>query len=207
MRTLITAQQTIFYTQNGYIELAGIPVDAPSFFQEIEKVLQKRKGTTYEQGRDLWRDSSLLKTHLTKTLKPTVCSLYHKPLRLALDQWIPKGTTLPKSAFKDLFCIQGFALGFLFAKDQAETSNQSLGISPFPKEKGNFLFLKPTVLVDWPLLKEPGATDLYFVAYAMDASVFIHNPNDPSTHLLKSLGYNFGDRLRSDSHPYLFPPS
>ncbi|HLB53369.1 MAG TPA: hypothetical protein VJK48_06665 [Chlamydiales bacterium] len=205
MRYLITAKQNLFFSQNGFIEFAG-----PSFslFSEIDRVLQKRDGATYNHGRDLWRDSPLLQNVLVKELKSLLFSLSSSSLRLALDQWIPKGTSFAEGGpFSKLFAVQGLVLGVILARE-AHTflPETSFGLSPFPKEEGGILFVKPHLHIDWPALLQETATDLYFAAYSLENSLYIHNPQDPLTHQLKKLGYQFGDRLNNSHHPFLSPP-
>jgi hypothetical protein len=205
MRTLVTAQQTRLFTQNSYIELGGIPCDIPRCFQEIDQVMSVRSSLSYASGRDVWRDSHFLQNLLLKTLHSTLSSLLPKTLRLACDQWIAKGTLFPqKTHFKDLFSIQGLEIGFFIAKEPTPSlTPSSLGLSPFPKEEGNILFVKPNILIDLPLVQSPLASDLYFAGYALENGVYVYNEKDPATHLLKNFGYHFGDRLKNSFHPLL----
>ena len=208
MRTLITAQQITFFRQNGYIEFE-MNIDLPSLFSEIESVLKARGNTgrtTPEElirmGRDLWRDSPLLKTLLLRKFSSLAQSLVDKPLRVGLDQWIPEQYAWKNAApFKDLFCIQGLALGAILSFKEIELPKPAaLGLLPFPKVPGSVLFLKPELLLN---LQEPLGADRYFAAYAFQNAVYISNLKDPSVHGLKDLGYAFGDVLQNYSHPIL----
>lgn len=214
MRTLVTAQQTAFFAQNGYIEFKEIGFDSSALFAAARSVLSARSGAIlsrippsqiYALGRDLWREEKPLQTLLLRHLAPLALSLVSKPLRLACDQWIPAHHVWEKPcSFKDLFSIQGLALGAVFCSAAVPLPARApLGLLPLPKEPGNVLFVKPALLIDWPSLALSPATDLYFAAYTFRTAVYIHNPQDPSTHALKQLGYHFGDLLQNRSHPIL----
>lgn len=202
MPTIISAKQSIFFSENGYLE-----IEDPMAEMIIQEVKQTLPENSFLKGRDLWRRSKVLEKFLTRQIKDTLFSLVHeKALRLAFDQWIPKGTLFEeKTPLSKLFSIQGLAIGFFISADRCELAPSSLGLSPFPKEKEGLLFVRPNLLIDWPKLKEPLAQDLYFVAYAIDRSVYVYNPKDPLTHLLKDLGYQFGDCLNNQQNPFLIP--
>lgn len=185
MKTTLTEQQTAFFTQNGYIELE-IPHSLP-----IQRL-----------GRDLWRQDPELQNLLVRKLGPIALILTgKKQLHLGCDQWIP-ATELPKKAcpVKELFSIQGFALGAILAENPILPTRRSpLGILPLPSKPQNILFFRPDLILDWPHVK----SDLYLVLYALPNSVYIHNPKDPLTNALKQFGYHFGDVLKNEFHPFL----
>lgn len=203
MRYLTSAKQNIFFSQNGFIEFANAPTE---LFSEIDLVLQKRGNNDYASGRDLWRESLFLQNFLLKKLNPLLFSLTTTRLRLALDQWIPKGTFLSEGApFSKLFSIQGFVLGVIAARNVCDLPQNAFGLSPFPKEKDGLLFVKPTLHINWPMLSDQAATDLYFAAFALEKAVYVLNPTDIHTHHLKNFGYQLGDCLNNTHHPFLVP--
>lgn len=200
MKTTISSQQAAFFSQHGYIELGGIPFQSSDLFT----VAQKLAAST-PFGRDLWRQEASLRHLLCRTLAPTALSLAAKPLRIGCDQWISFQNGPQKiSSCKDLFSIQGLALIALFSfldLEHPERRESAVGIPPFPLRHDHILFVKPHILLDWPLLSRVKA-DLYLAAYALaEGAVYIHNPNDPGTHLLKQMGYSFGDVLQNKCHP------
>lgn len=187
MRTTITAQQNAFFTKHGFIEFE-IPHE--NMFPLIEP------------GRDSWRKSLPLQHFLTRTLGALALSLTGKPnLRLGCDQFI-SDENRPKqlAPLKELFSIQGFAIGAILAKDPIIPERKSsLGILPLPTKAGNILFFRTDLILDWPHL----SSDIYMVLYALVNAVYIHNPKDPLTHYLKTFGYNFGDQLKNEFHPVI----
>jgi hypothetical protein len=214
MKMEITAQQTAFFTQNGYIELGGIDLHPELFLAEAKKILDLRCKTPqlrpipaeelYLKGRDLWRESELLKKTLLQKLFPVISALSSKKLlRLACDQWIFPELIWKKScSLKDLFSIQGLVLGALFSSATLTPSlKNSLGLLPLPSQANNILFFKPHLLLDWPQLIQSAPSDLYLIAYALPNAVYIKNSLDPATHYFKQFGYNFGDLLKNEFHP------
>ena len=197
MKTLLTPQQTAFFSQNGYIELAGIAFDPSLLFASARTALE-----TIALGRDLWRKEKTLSTLLLHTLSPVVLALTKDAPRLALDQWIsPQDLPTNISTMKDFFCIQGITLFALFCETPNTLSPSSFSPSPYPSHEGNVLFIKPNVLVDWaPLVK--ASMPIYLAAFALaNQGVYAMNPKDKAVHFLKTLGYEFGDTLRESHHP------
>jgi hypothetical protein len=199
MRFSLTAQQTAFFTKNGYLELAGLPFDPAALFAAAQ-------GAAEPFGRDLWRKSDVLRQMLCKKLGPALTHLTARPLRLACDQWVPSLKLDKPAPVKDLLCIQGLELCALFTEKSVEPPHRraaALGIPPFVSDAGSVLFVKPNIVIDWPLLiKAP--VNLYLAAYAAARmGVYVHNPKDPATHSLKAFSYEFGDCLKDPFHPLL----
>ncbi len=200
MRTVISSQQASFFSKNGYIEFEGVPFDSPTLFITAKKAADK-----IPFGRDLWREEEFLRALSSHGLAPTALSLTGKSLRIACDQWVtPQSAPHQTVPCKDMFSIQGLALIAIFASLAIESPprrSAAPGIPPFPHSQQQILFVKPHILLDWPLLAKTKA-DLYIIAYALaDSAVYIHNPKDPATNALKKLGYSFGDVLQNKFHP------
>lgn len=130
MKTTITAQQTAFFTQNGFIEF-----EVP---HEILFPLIHRSA-----GRDIWRHEVLLQNFLIRKLAPIALTLAgKKQLHLGCDQWISAENRPKKAcAIKELFSIQGFAIGVVLAENPVIPARRSpLGILPLPTTPGHVLF-------------------------------------------------------------------
>jgi len=185
MKTTISAQQSAFYTKNGFIEFE-IPHTVPPF----------------SPGRDSWRQNEELKQFILRKLGPIALVLTGKKrIRLGLDQWISKENRPQKAALlKDLFCIQGFSLAAVIAQNPVIPAKRSpLGVLPLPSNTESVLFFKPNLILDWPHV----SSDLLLILFTLPEAVFVHNSKDPSTNYLKQFGYNFGDCLKSESHPLI----
>lgn len=218
MKIEITAAQTSFFTQHGYIEFGGIEFNSEELFLSAKKTLASRLETTpdklsripsselYKKGRDLWRSSAALKKFLLQTLFPPASILgARKSFRLACDQWIPSDYQWSKScSLNHLFSIQGLILGALLCSTESKLPlRASLGLLPLPSKPENILFFQPHLLLDWPQLLQSSPTDMYLIAYALPQAVYVQNPNDPATNDLKQFGYGFGDPLKNAFHPLL----
>ncbi len=184
MRTILDEKQTAFFTNNGFIELEI----AHEFPQQPE--------------RDQWRRDPKLQDFLVRKLGPFALILTGKTqLRLACDQFLSQETRPKKaSPLKELFCIQGLALGIAITNQPMVPARRSpLGILPLPSKQENILFFRPDLILDWPHV----ASDIYLALYALPSAVYIHNLKDPATHGLKQFGYHFGDVLKNDTHPLI----
>lgn len=217
MKTTLTAQQTAFFTQNGYIEFE-VEVDSDAIFDsarhalavrlhtEPEKLPRKSSAEIYAAGRDLWRSEPVLQTLLMRKLAPIAQTLMgKKPLRIGCDQWISSDYPWEKATpCKELFSIQGLALGLLICSTASSVPLRShLGLLPLPAKPGNILFFRPNLILDWPQLAHCPATDLYLATYALTNALYVQNSKDPSTNALKQFGYGFGDPLKNEFHPLL----
>jgi len=199
MRQFLTSQQTAFFTQNGYLEIAGVAFDPSEIAASAKAALANRPA-----GRDLWRCAPSLKKLITARLAGPISQLVKNPVRLAFDQWMTPCLPDRICPVKELFSIQGLVLCALFSpKPIALPARRAsaVGIAPFPLDTANILFVKPHILLDWPLVK---SNDLYLASYVIpNAAVYVRNPKDPSAHFLKELGYEFGDTLEESTHPAL----
>ena len=215
MKTEITAQQTAFFTRNGYLELEGISFQSEQIFQSamhglssrlIDKEEKLPPEKLYLKGRDLWREEPILKHFLAQKIFPTASILSRqKRLRIGADQWIPASYPWRKSCcLKDLFSIQGLILGALISfKESNHAPNPHLGLIPLPLKPNHILFFQPQLILNWPDLPESCATDIYLMAYTLPGAIYIQNEKDPLTNELKHLGYGFGDPLKNEFHPLL----
>lgn len=185
MKALVSEEQLSFFKKNGYIAFA---IEHPSF-----AVSEKRDG---------YRNDPILQKFLLQTIAPIARMLMGKSkFRLGLSQWITEKNRPKKSLpLSKMFCIQGLCLGVAISNHiSSHQSVPSLGISPMPSEGANLLFFWPHFLLDW----NPIHSDLLIVAFAKEAAVFIHNPEDKQADFLKTLGYSLGDTLKNATHPLI----
>jgi len=207
----ISAQQAAFYTKNGFLELEGVftPSQCEALLTAIDQTMTRRLGQEVIHGRDLWRDTPLLKTTVTaKKLTGLAFDVSRRPtLRLACDQWFPSGFSLKTpERLEKLFSIQGLVCTLFIQLDpnpvELPSKQTPLGISPFPRGQGNVLLITPSLLLNWPPVPSIG---LYCVSYSLPASVYVENPLDPAGLALRKLGFGYGDPLRNDTHPLINP--
>ncbi len=197
MIPLLTAQQLAFFSQNRYLELEGLLTKeaCTQYLESIQSVLQQRG------ARDLWRDvptlKSLILSRKCTSIAQSVCG--QNSLRVACDQWFePLFQFDHPSKIKDLLSIQGVEVVFLIAlSPPPEHRTFTLGLFPFPRAVGNALLVHPDLLLNWP----PQDSGLYMIAYAKANSIFIHNPKDSYSSMMRQFGYGFGDLLTNQTHP------
>lgn len=184
MKRILLESQTAFFTKNGFIEFE-ITHDIP-----------------FSYKRDHWRENSELKKFILKNLGPIALELTgKKQLRLGVSQWITvENRPKQPGKVKDYISLQNLALAISIANHPIIPEKRSpLGILPLPTSSGQILFFKPDLILDWPHV----SSDLFLIVLTLTNGVYIHNPKDPQTAYLKPLGYEYGDSLRADTHPYI----
>ncbi|MBX7066226.1 MAG: hypothetical protein K1X28_03240 [Parachlamydiales bacterium] len=184
MKRTLSESQTAFYTKNGFIEFE-IPHEIPFSFK-----------------RDQWREDPELKQFIVKTLGPIALELTgKKQLRLGFSEWITKENRQKQAGkLKEWVSIQNLAIAIAISPHPVMPDKRSpLGILPLPTSSTQILFFRPDLILDWPHV----SSDLFLVLLTLSNGVYVHNPKDPQTAYLKTLGLNYGDTLRSDTHPFI----
>lgn len=185
MKRSLSEVQTAFYTNNGFIEFE-IPHTLPPHSKE----------------RDQWRHSEALQSFIVKNLGQIALVLTGKrKLRLGYSEWITKENRPKKSGrLKEWLSIQNLALAICIAPNPVIPAKRSpLGILPLPSPPSNILFFRPDLNLDWPHV----TSDLFLIILTLENGIYIHNPNDPKTTYLKTLGYEYGDVLKANTHPLI----
>lgn len=185
MKTTISAEQSAFFTKQGYIEFEIPHPQLPSL-----------------TGHDFWRSDLTLKTFLLRKLGPLALTLSgKKSLRLGCDLLITK-EDLPKKRgkLKEFLSLQGLAVGVALSDNPLlPKRHPSLGILPLPSTSHHVLFFRPDLILNWPSV----TSDVYLAIFVFSTAVYVHNPNDPFTSALKAFGYQFGDCLRNEFNPLI----
>lgn len=202
----LSSEQEAFFTKNGFLELEGVfsPSECEGLLHAILQALQGRQGVEFVRGRDLWREAPPLKTTLvSKKMKNLSVALSRRPtVRLAFDQWFgPDFSLKAPEKIEGLFSIQGLVLVAFLQLEKGPPPHKSsgLGLSPFPQKQGNILFMKPSLLLNWP----PTTLGLYCVGFCLPTSVYVQNPRDLAGISLRKLNYGYGDPLQNETHPIL----
>ena len=73
-----------------------------------------------------------------------------------------------------------------------------------PKKVGNVVFFTPNCTLEFQELLQPGTARYILLTYVPQTTVYILNQSDSHTHLLKKLGYGFGDKLLDSMHPIVY---
>lgn len=186
MRRSISDRQAAFYTKNGFIEFE-IPHQAPHLSNK----------------RDQWREDEGLRSFILKVLGPISLALSGKnQLRLGLSEWITQENRPQKAGLlKEIVSIQNMAIAVAMAPHPIVPIKRSpLGILPHPKTQDQILFFRPNLILDWPHV----SSDFLLIVFTLSNGVYIHNPQDPKTTYLKELGHEYGDLLKTETHPLIF---
>ncbi len=183
-------KRAFFINSSGIAAANRIPDE---FMKEAQK-----SGSS--NGRDLWQTDPLFKkVAMDKVYSHIARALFDVPLvRLAFDQVLfAKSSPFRGQASLNSLCSFQSLLGALIVRLSDSTSERA------PSGKGAGMFVSAQFPFDWDaLLAAPG--DLFWVlGYCPAVTLYVYNPSDPLTHLLKRAGYGFGDRLRDDRHPPL----
>jgi hypothetical protein len=196
MQTMITSQQASHFARFGWVEFERFlpPEECQSIQSMIYQTLAHRLKTDVlklnrfdtkhilAHTRDLWREQPILRQLACsrRICRPAVALIQKNPLLLVCDQWIPPLTVLSPPRLSEHLGFQGLLCGALLILDGADA--------------GNIRFFHPERL---PITSE----SQLLIAYGSLQTVYIYNPRDFAQSFLKQLGYSFGDRLKTDTHP------
>ena len=183
----------------------------------------------YLAGFDTWRDSDKIKKILFRPQLAEIAAhlVKQQPLRIGFDQafYLPSIATdtaqnislllQKQTALSSTSCLQGIACSLILplTSPPLPKSNKVLKIStekekqklfPFPKQIGNGIFFSPhTTFSIKNLLTHPGMMQV-MITYASTITLYRLCRDDLQTHAYKKLGYVFGDRLNSTTHPVIY---
>lgn len=174
MRYTITTSQLSYFETEGFVELEGL------YTEDEMKELKSLFSLAHQvnaSGRDLERENPPLTAalHLPKLGQIANQLTNVKPLRLAFTQLYPP------------FSVKGLHA-------VSSISELVVGVLLDP-ETGAALFLSPKAEID--------LTGFLLIGIAKATARYVLQENDPHTHLLKKLGYAFGDKLLDATHPLI----
>lgn len=217
MKFALAKEHHDFFDKQGFIEFEELIPQ--SSLEKLSKAIRQQIGSRINQlpdrlnredptrlylnGRDLWRNHPEIKKQATNRNLATIASglVRQKPIRLALDQWIPAGFDWKNiSTLEQLVPVQGLLAGVFIAIDSGVLGENG---SIFPGQAGNVLIVKPDTQLPFNELSLERNQSFLLIAYGSRNSVYIHKETDPLTHYLKEFDYVFGDRLPDNLHPLL----
>jgi hypothetical protein len=221
MRFALTADHCAFFNKNAFIELEGVlSLDQLADLKKnAEEALAARlrvptaqinKRSTSElflAGYDLWRDNEGIKKITQKnTFARLALELFQtSSLRYGFDQLIYTAQGAP-SVFSEPYTLQEISClhplaGALILP--LEDLAHPLPFFPLPIDRGNGLFISPSLPIPWPELFATPKLRLLMIVYAMKKTHFRPDTRDPHAAHLKKLGYAFNDPLKNSLHPLL----
>ncbi|QVL57459.1 MAG: hypothetical protein KFB93_08810 [Simkaniaceae bacterium] len=197
----LTKEHLDFYHENHFIEFEDLlsSKEVDQIEMGIDSVIPKEShGKEWiKAGHDVWRhDEQVKKIILRKNLAETASSLSKKrPLRIAYDQVIEGPLSKEPHNLIEVSSIRKVVCGLALQLESASTIEHPL----VPKKRGSGIFFYP-----FQELNFPENCHLLMIAYTEEIALYIHEKRDPNVHALKKLGYGYGDRLLSTTHPILY---
>lgn len=230
MRFTITTGQIAFFKKFGFIEFENLlsEEDIQKIMERIQLKLTQRMKTTWQDkplsdtlaaGKDLWREDAYLSQIVClRRLAQIASELSGKSLRLLFDQVLRTPENLlgvdplfatPKR-LEELGSYHGMSLGLLLkltespekAAEYPPNLTEPYPLFPWLKGSGTFITGDRPFRFN-PLFSEKGQCYL-LIMYGALKTLYMPNPSDPSTPLLKKLGYGSGDALMEQTHPTVF---
>jgi|GEM_PF-1772524 len=211
MRQLLLEQQISYYKEHGYIEFEDFLTEEEVQFIESEttgtltkkigSLLHKEPEVLYVNGKDIYLENSKIKKFCTKKkISNAAKGLSNKQfIRLAFDQVLrfDKDYHPPfalENSYEKISSYQELVCGVLIQFENREEEGF------IPSKRGNVTYIDFTKELNLePLFKKD--TKLYLIGYSTLKGQYVHNENDPLTHLLKDRGLTYGDTLQEEFHP------
>lgn len=235
MKFAVGPMQKSFFERHGYIGFEEMlqPSKLDELIKETQKVLLMRSAARsledlsslaperlFAYGRDLWRDSSMIKQRLgAKSQAAFAAELFStKSLRLGFDQLFiapaRPSQEEPKKGSWQAFMNEPRSLSewcsftapagaVIFCLGKIDGSESAPLPEPWPQAKGDALFISKSLYLDLPALMQPGRFDYLMLCYTQPICLYTPNSFDPNDSLMKKMGYSSGDKLNSLYHPFL----
>jgi hypothetical protein len=221
MRFALTADHREFFVKNNYIELEGLlsadqiatlkkntdEALAARLRIQPRKLMELPASELFQAGYDLWRDNDEIKKTVHKNTLATLASELFQavPLRCAFDQSIyttqRTSSVFPEPyALEQTSCLSPLAGALILP---LEDLMEPLSFFPVPVNRGNGLFISPSLPIPWPKLCETPGLRLLMIGYGMGRTFFRPDTRDPHAVNLKKQGYVFNDALKNSTHPVL----
>lgn len=190
----------------------------------IERLSKISSEKLFMNGRDLWRSQPILQKLATQAHFAEIAAelVEKRILRLGYDQFFPDLQHKPllsenettfsnflqkRGSLQEVSCMSDVICGFVLAFDDRKEAPAVIlpetlsGIDIFPSKKGNIIFFKPNLPINWISLEQHFGQTFYMVVYTSQTSHYALQLEDPHTHALKRLGYVFNDQLTDKLHP------
>lgn len=186
----------------------------------VNDLLKHTPDLIFNAGRDLWRASAAIKRFVTNPKYAGIASelVNVRSIRIGYDQVIPSGVLTKQlgrhesnavayakaaQSLEEVSSLQGVVCGFMLCLESGESEPNSSITELFSNRPGSAVFFHPKVPIPFPQLLQKRDSLYFMVVYTQPTAVYIHNNNDPLGHLLKNVGYSYGDKLVDKSNPIL----
>jgi len=237
MKFSVSYEHRQFFQKQQHIEFDGLLTASQlvELKQAIESTLALRLAVEessvhrqsadklFMEGHDLWRaNEAIKKIDMNSILAGIAAELVEtKGLRLGYDQFLPdlsrrsyvtKGErpleNFLKSAhtLNEMSGLQGIACGLILCLSEPLKPELVATEHCFTQIPGNGVYISPDFAIDFQKLIPQQGTYLLIV-YTEASAYYILNEGDPHAHVLKHLGYHFGDKLKDKLNPVVFRSS
>jgi hypothetical protein len=200
MKYVITKDQRFFFEKNHYIEFEGLikPKDL--------EVLQK-KAARGEIKRDLSRhDKEVEKILHSLSFAWIAAELSSSSyLRFGFDLLLASEDPL-FSCLSEESSIQGLKCCMMLCLEGTRSDAKAVdgeGIDPFPSEPGSAVFFLPSTPCNPKSSLLHKEQKFLLFTWAQEQALYVFEPKDPWTHVLKKEGYVFGEQLKEKTHPVI----
>jgi hypothetical protein len=230
MRFATAKEHRDYYEKNGYIAFDSLLTSAQLevLTEGLHKTVEERAMTPalrlrrqfsdvkFAVGRDIWRShEGAKKIILQKGLAEVASDLFQThPLRIIYDQFLPSRGKFPAStkeeesysqllglnaSLEEMSAYQGIVGGIIICLKALEETENPL----FSSKEGLAVFIHPQHVIDFSPLQSTVNGEYLLIVYGQKKTVYIKNERDPHVNHLRNLGYQFGDRLSDNIHPYI----
>lgn len=204
MKFFIGDQEKEFFHLNGLLAIESVFSS-----EEIDAVQEEMRMKVISHGpKDLALHGGAIQKFLfSKKLAQVAFELAGAgPLRYGYDLFFMRSAP-PEALFTSVSPIE---IGVCIALD-GESTEQKNPLIPFTLrqedlllQKGSVVFFSPSTLFSLKSSTMRADARYLLLVYSGVRAQYLYQPNDPYTHDLKRLGYVFGDRLKSVTHPTLY---
>lgn len=232
MKYTIASEHRDFFRKNQIIEFEDI-VSKDQLHKinaEIADIVSKRQGLAKDkfdkissgnkflQGRDLLRESPVLKKAYAQFAEYAAALSEKNGLRFGCDQYLPwiHSSNLPidrtsySSLFKqpmtlnDFISLKDIICGFILCLNEApQEAIEAENPLPFPHKDGSAVFVGPEHLLNFRELSETMGANYLLIVFAESAATYDPKAADPFANQLKHMGYIPGEKLKEKTHPLL----
>lgn len=231
MKFAIAKEHKDFFQKQGHVEFENFfnQTQIEQYNLAIDRVLSERlksdpakfarlpTAELFLKGHDLWREHEVLQKLCCNPLIAEIAAelIEQRNLRLGYDQLLlgPTQTSITQqtdayisfiqkeATLEEISCLHGLLCGILIS---LSPNSQSTEKSDFlPEKQGNILFFQPNIKMDLKALHNHPTQRYYLIVFTSIFASYYHQPNDPHTPALKSMGFIYNDKLTDKTHPII----
>ena len=165
MKFAIVGEHRDFFRKNGFIEFEGLITENQfkELHAEIQNTLALPSEKAFLAGRDLWRNSAVVKKYLLHNSLASIAAelCEHKPIRIGYDQFFPKfnPTKIATNRYQsflqkahpltEMSSLDGVACGLILFLSKESPGRGIFFRADMPIDFGKFLETSPFILITY----------------------------------------------------------